>query len=233
MKGISIALLLIVISGCAVSKDGIGPARRSPTAEKVAQTKRQLEDDEQSSRKADSSSATPASAQAQPGIVVVGTAGPLRRIEDKDRAGFFAAYQQVAEKWHPGVPPAMDAATFQGKLGGWASIQTFSIPGIMNTRIRILVPIKVSGDTQFASAAGSFLFGTTGDLVAAVSDGDGLLWLDKVLCHDGTGYHDCSKAFTVGIYDKVTGRELDRERKVKPKGKVVDVSTYTTLARSE
>jgi hypothetical protein len=56
MKGIALVVFVIVASGCAVSKDGIGPAGRPPTAEKVAQTKQQLEHNEQSARDADSSS---------------------------------------------------------------------------------------------------------------------------------------------------------------------------------
>jgi hypothetical protein len=232
MKGILLVVFVIVASGCAVSKDGIGPARRPPTAEKVAQTKRQLYENEQSARDADSSSGAAASDKAQPGILVIGTTGPLRNIEDKDRAGFFAAYQKVAEQWHPGVPPALDAAAFQAKLAGWASIQTFGIPGIMSFRMRMLVPTNVAGNAKFASAAGSFLFGTTGDLVAASSDGDGLLWLQEVLCHDDNTYHECSKDYTMGVFDSITGQELDRERKLKLKGKLVDVSSFRTIEHS-
>jgi hypothetical protein len=228
MKGISLVVLVIVVSGCAVSKDGIGPARSPTTSEKVAQTKQQLELNERTAGNAHSSPGGTASDQAQPGILVIGTTGPLRSIEDKDRAGFFAAYQKAAEQWHPGIPPALDAAAFQAKLAGWASIQTFGIPGIMSMRMRMLVPTTVAGEAKFASAAGSFLFGTTGDLVVANSDGDGLLWLQEVLCHDDNTYHECSRDYTVGVFDHVTGQELDRERKPKPKGRLVNVVTFRT-----
>jgi hypothetical protein len=95
--------------------------------------------------------------------------------------------------------------------------------------MRMLVPTNVAGNAKFASAAGSFLFGTTGDLVVAGSDGDGLLWLQEVLCRDDNKYHECSKAYTVGVFDRITGQELDRERKPKPKGKLADVSTFRTI----
>lgn len=142
MKGSSslVVVFVILASGCAVTKDGIGPAERRPTAEKVAHVKQQLEQNEKSARDADSTSGEAATDKAQPGILVVGTTGPLRSIEDKDRAGFFAAYQKVAEQWHPGVPPGLDAAAFQARLGGWASIQTFGIPGIMSTRNGFALP---------------------------------------------------------------------------------------------
>jgi hypothetical protein len=220
MKRISLVVFAILASGCAVTKDGIGPAHRPPTAEKIA------EDAYSPSREA-------ATNKVQPGILVIGTTGPLRSIEEKDRGGFFAAYQRAAEQWHPGIPPALDTAAFQAKLGGWASIQTFGIPGIMSTRMRMLVPTNVAHDTQFASAAGSFLFGTTGDLVVANSDGDGLLWLQQVLCHDDNSYRECAKEYTIGVFDRVTGQELDRDRKPKLKGRLVDVSTFRTITRPE
>jgi hypothetical protein len=53
------------------------------------------------------------------------------------------------------------------------------------------------------------------------------------MCHDDNTYHDCSKDYTIGVFDRVTGQELDRERKPKPKGKLVDVATFMTITRPE
>jgi hypothetical protein len=115
-------------------------------------------------------------------------------------------------------------------LAGWASIQTFGIPGIGSVRLRMLVPTSVVHETQFASAAGSFLFGTTGDLVVARSDHDGLLWLERVLCRDDNSYHGCAKNYQAGVFDQNSGQALGRDRKPKANGAKVDIITYLKVA---
>jgi hypothetical protein len=200
MKGILAALgCAVIVSGCAVSKDGLGFPQRGK-------------------------------AIAASGLVIIGTTGPLRSVNDKERGEFYRAYAAVAAQTHPNEPPSMSAAGFQEKLAGWASIQTFSIPGIVSSRVRVLVPTSLVHDTRFASAAGSFMFGTTGDLVAARSDADGLVWLERVLCPDDGSYHICAGAYQSGFFDEKTGRELTRQRKPKAHGALIDVSSYVKLS---
>jgi hypothetical protein len=219
MKRISaLVALASVTCGCSVTADGIGPAHHAQDASQVAQLRTQLQENAAS---ADAKETSP-----QPGLIVIGTTGPFRSIEDKDRPGFYAAYVKVSGQWHPGEPPSMDADTFQGMLAGWASIQVSGIPGIMSVRLRMLVPTSVLHETQFSSAAGSFLFGTTGDLVVARTDHDSLLWLERVLCRDDRTYHDCAKSYQLGVYDENTGRALDRDRKPKVNGGAVNLTTY-------
>jgi len=229
-KQVWIGSLVLFLSGCAVTADGIGPARRPPDANKVAQVESQLR---QNAAAADVQPlADGDGAPLIPGIVVVGTTGPLRTILDKDRAGFYAAYLKEAEQWHPGVPTTMSAEEFETTLAGWASIQIAGIPGVANIRLRMLVPATVAHDTRFASAAGSFMFGTTGDLVVARTDRDGLLWLDHVLCPDDGLYHSCARDYQKGVFDQNTGQALDRDRKPKSKGAIVDLTSYKIKRKS-
>ena len=169
-------------------------------------------------------------AAAQPGFLVVGTTGPFRTIDDEHREGFYRAYVRLAAEWHPGEPPALTPAEFQAKLAGWASIQTFGIPLVISSRMRVLVPASAAQDTRFASAAGSFLFGTTGDLVAARSDQDGLLWIDRVLCKSGHSFEACAEKYAPGTFDANTGQSRARQTP-KPDGEWVDVSSYLRLSK--
>jgi hypothetical protein len=219
--------LVLLLSGCAVTADGIGPAHHAPEADKVAHVKDQLQHNAQ----AVPSTAVPAgvSQTLSPGIVVVGTTGPLRTIEDKNREGFYAAYLKAADQWHPGTAAMMNHEEFEGKLAGWASLEIAGIPGIGSMRMRMLVPAGVVHATQFASTAGSFLIGTTGDLVVARSDDDGLLWLDHVLCRDDHGYATCAKDYQKGVFDKNTGQALDRDRKPKTHGVTLDLASLKVM----
>jgi len=204
MRAIVFGLLLApLVAGCAVSKDGVGFASRAPAVQPGA-----------------------------PGILIVGTTGPLRTLDDQQREEFYQAYKAYQAQAHPGEPPSLRPVQFQEKLAGWASIQTAGVPLVGSLRSRALVPASVAHDARFASAAGSFLFGTTADLVAARSDRDGLVWIDRVLCDkaDRT-FESCAEKYQSGVFDEETGRELEGDRKPKANGEWVDVSTYVRLSK--
>jgi hypothetical protein len=211
----------LLASGCTVSKDGIGIASRSPDAVQVEKTREQLVQD---------AASEPQEAPFDPGILIVGRTGPFRPITDAQRDEFYRAYVKFASEWHPAQPPALSGPAFQEKIGGWASIETSSVLG-WHWRTRVLVPAAQVHDTRFASAAGSFMFGTTGDLVAAKGDHDGLVWLDRVLCKSGRSFDTCAEKYQVGVFDENTGREIDRDRKRKPQGEWIDVASYVRLSK--
>jgi hypothetical protein len=210
MKGIVCSLLLMqLVGGCAISKDGVGFASRPHAV--------------------------------QGGVLIVGTTGPLRTLNDAQLEEFYRGYLAAASESRageaspgeasPGGSGVLTAAEFKEKIAGWASIQTFSIPLVMNLRYRVLVPTSVAQDTHFASAAASFVFGASGDLVGARSNRDGLLWIDRVLCKADRSYEACAQKYAIGVFDGNTGRELARDDRPKPDGEWVDTSSYLRLSK--
>jgi hypothetical protein len=210
MKGIVSCLLLApIVVGCATSKDGEGFASKPHAV--------------------------------QGGILIVGTTGPLRTLNDAERDESYRGYVTVASQLHPGdaspgdaspgAAHVLTAAEFKEKIAGWASVQISSVPLVMNLRYRALVPLSVTQNTQFASAAASFVFGAGGDLVAARSDREGLLWIDRVLCKADRSYEACTQKYALGVFDENTGRELGRDYRPKPDGEWVDSSSYVRLSK--
>lgn len=203
MKGIVLGLLLAAaVAGCAVSKDGVGLASSTPTVQPTT-----------------------------PGILIVGRTGPLRTLDEKQRDEAYRAYLTHDSQMRPGEPAPLGPAEFQEKLAGWASIQAFGIPLVGSLRYRVLVPASAAHDAGFASPPGSFLFGATGDLVAARGDRGGLLWIDRVLCKADRTFESCAEKYQPGVFDEDTGRELGRDRKPKANGEWVDVSSYVRLSK--
>jgi hypothetical protein len=180
-------LLVPLVGGCAVSKDGVGFESQHAV---------------------------------QGGVLIVGTTGPLRTLSDAERAELYRRES-----------PALTPAAFKETVAGWASIQTFSVPLVMNLRYRVLVPTTAAQDARFPSAAASVVFGASGDLVAARSDRDGLLWVDRVLCKSGRSYEACSQKYALGVFDENTGRELGHDYKPKRDGESVDISSYLRLSK--
>jgi hypothetical protein len=211
MKGIVSCLLLVpLIGGCATSKDGVGFASLPH--------------------------AVPG------GVLIVGTTGPLRTLDDAERDELYRNYVAVASQSHPGdappgaaanagEPPVLTSAEFKQKIAGWASIQTLSIPLVTKLRYRVLVPATATQDGKFPSAAASFVFGASGDLVAARSERDGSLWIDRVLCKADRSHEACAQKYAVGVFDENTGRELSRDYKPKADGEWVDISSYLRLSK--
>jgi hypothetical protein len=204
MKGIASSLLLApLVVGCAISKDGVGFESQHAV---------------------------------QGGVLIVGTTGPLRTLHDAQRDELYRGYSAAASGPHPGVgplgnSPVLTTAQFKEKIAGWASIQSFSVPLVMNVRYRVLVPTAAAQDVRFPSAAASFVFGGSGDLVAARSDRDGLLWIDRVLCKADRSHESCAQKYAIGVFDENTGRELGRDYKPKRDGEWVDVSSYVRLSK--
>jgi hypothetical protein len=159
----------------------------------------------------------------QSGVLIVGKTGPLRRLDDTERAEAYRGYVAAASEPQapPGASPLLTAAEFKERIAGWATI----------LRYRVLVPTSVAQNTQFAAAAASFVFGAGGDLVAARSDRDGLLWIDRVLCKADRSYEACAQKYAVGVFDEDTGRELGRDYKPKQDGEWVDISSYLRLSK--
>jgi hypothetical protein len=211
--------MVMLLGACTVSKDGLGVAHR-PDPNRPVQIRQQLELNAQAT----------GDAARRPGLLLVGTTGPFRAVDAKDRDSLYAQYLKAADIWHPGQPALMTKEQLSEKLAGWASVQTWGIPGVMSMRARVLVPSDTVKDTQFASAGGSFMFGTTGDLIAARSDDDGIVWLKRVLCKDTAGYGACAQQYRSGFFDANTGQELDKNRKPKPGGARIDTTTYGVAA---
>jgi hypothetical protein len=166
--------------------------------------------------------AAPANAGAvvQPGFLVVGTTGSFRTIDDQHRETFYRAYVHLASERHPGEAAALNPGAFQDKVAGWTSIRTFGIP-LVSRRMPVLVAAAAAQDTRFGS----------GDLVAARSDQDGLVWFDRVLCKAGRSFQACAEKYAPGTFDANTGRELGRDKQQKADGEWVDVSSYVRLSK--
>ena len=104
------------------------------------------------------------------------------------------------------------------------------MPGLFNLRAPVVVRNADLDTIGFASTAGSMLLGTTGDLVAAKSNLDGLVLIDRVLCKDSvTDYRDCAAQYQRGRFDLSSGAELDRSMKPKEDGVHIDTTTFKVL----
>lgn len=234
MNKIAIVLLAVssALAGCAVTRDGVRVGTGgAPSQGQADQVRAQLE----SSAKTHAAKAAAEGAldgDIKPGVIMVGTLGPLREADEETlRKGYKKGYLKGAEMWHPGKPPALSEDDFVAQVRGWTTVETFSIPGVMNSRHPALVPRRFDGD--FASTFGSFMLGTTGDLVVAKTNDDAAYLLTQVLCKgDAPAYRDCAAKYERGRFDANTGDELGSDMKPKNNGVAINTGDYTLRAKA-
>lgn len=154
---------------------------------------------------------------AVPGVLVVGDVGAMNALDGKQLRAMHKAYAAGGS-----------ADDFAARMGGWVSIETFGLAGFVRLERPALVRLADADSVAFASR-GAALFGATGDLVAARSDAEGMLVLDKVLCRQkADDFKTCTARHMRGHFDQA-GVELDGDLQPKRSARRIDPASYALL----
>lgn len=237
MKKILLMLgISVMLGACSVSRDGatIGFST-GPNASQIAKARSEMEQNAVSTtaKKAVNNELTKNS---RGGLVMIGDVGALRQYDHEDAVKSYKTYTKSAANWHPEHTDAfMSEADYVGQVAGWTSVEIYSIPGIISTRVPAQVPFSVLKSIAFPSTLASYFVQKTGDLVVGVSNDDGWVFITKVLCKDsfsqdgGNSYRTCAADYQRGRFDASTGKELDSDLAVKKDGAAIDPVTYKSL----
>lgn len=229
MKKILLCALTLALAGCAVTREGVRVSGGPGGQANVDKLRGQLVKNTQSTVAKKTVEGVLAT-DVRAGIIMVGVVGPLRTLDAKQLSKGYETYAKTAEQWHPGKAPTMSEPDFMSQIGGWSTVETFSIPGVMKTAQQVLVRNSNMATIGYPSTVGSFVAGSTGDLVAAQSNEDGVLIIDKVLCKDASpDYRVCARQFSKGRFDLTSGEELGRDMKPKDGGIRIDPATYQLM----
>lgn len=162
-------------------------------------------------------------------VIVVGEAAVLSPMAPAQRQVFYQEYAKAAAQRVPGRHLDLDEKRFVAEIGGWSTIETYGVAGLLRFEQPAAVRAADIGRIRFASVVGNLLLGATGDLVAARSNTDGLLVIERVLCREGEPDRSaCAQRYAKGQFDG-RGAELDSDLKVKPGGRRIDPVNYALL----
>ncbi|MBA5686346.1 hypothetical protein [Rugamonas apoptosis] len=232
-----IATATLALSACSTTRgpgeDGYRLPGSGPTSnEEFEKMKGHLEQNAKSSTvKAVAEGAV--ASTVRPSVITVGNVGSLREVSAEDIPEFYRkSYVVSAEKWHPGVAPAMTEADLIKELAGYTGITTWNIPGFVSRRTTAAVRKADVALVDFPGKFSASFWGTTGDLVAARSNEDGLFFVTSVLCKESASdYSKCADQFVRGNFDGNTGVELERDLSQKSDGSRIDVTTYKAIPK--
>jgi hypothetical protein len=229
MKKITYAVAIaIALSGCAASRDGIRVGT-GPSDSDIARVRNQISENAQKSaaKKAAAEALTP---ETKPGIIVIGETGVLHELDPAKSKRNYKEFADIAEKWHSGQPPYWSEEDYSARIGGWTTLEIYSIPGIIALKLPAAVPKDQLSRINFASVAGAWLMNSTKDLVASRSTDDGISVIERVLCASSSDdYKACAAQYLRGQFDAVSGAELDRNAKIKADGARIDTATYKKI----
>ena len=228
MNKLVVAILaLVALSGCA-TKEGISLPTSKPTQDDVSDFNRR--------NAPAASTTTPRAAQTKdtvktssipevtgPRLIVVGNARALTVFDEVTLNQRYDNYlKQLGVK-----SPAFTREWYLATSAGQTSAKYSGVTGIYTRFYRAEVPKDLVRQMSFASAFGTFMAGTSADLVAVqVLPGYGA-WVTHVLCSENDpAYSTCEAQYRQGIYQSSDGREVDNTLKLVESGAIIDPSTF-------
>lgn len=220
-------LALAVLTGCA-TKEGISLPTSKPTQDDVSEFNR---------RNAQAATAAKPSATLAKDVVktsfipevsgsrliVVGNAMALTVFDEATLNQRFDNYL----KQLGGKTPAFTREWYLATSAGQTSAKYSGVTGIYTRFYRAEIPKDLVRQIGFASAFGTFMAGTSADLVGVqVLPGYGA-WVTHVLCSEkDPAYSACEAQYRQGIYQSSDGREVDNTLKLVEGGGVIDPTTF-------
>lgn len=223
----SIALAVALV-GCAASRDGVRLGI-GPSDSDIVRIKNQIADNAQKSvvKRAVAAAVTPDS---KPGILIIGETGVLHELDAGRSNKNYKEFTDIAEKWHPGRTAYWDEEEYHRRIGGWTTLEIYSIPGVIALKLPSAVPRGQISSINFASTAGAWLINSTKDLALARSNDDGISVIESVLCSSSRDdFEKCSGQYVRGQFDALSGAELDRSAKIKPDGARIDTTSFKRI----
>ena len=204
-------ILLVFFAGCVTSE---GVSFSKPTF--------CLDSDKEAEAPASANSAVLAK-----NAIVIGRVTVFRAFTADNVAKGYREYSKCAGD----TVPHLSAVDFSQGIAGWTGIQVANW-GFAGRTGRTLVPTRLAGRLNYTNAFLSSFGGRAMDLVASHGNEDGVLVIEEVLCGMENGrdsYLECAEQFELGVFDRLTGRQLTYKGFLKKNGILLDTETYRPI----
>lgn len=219
----ALASAVLLLTGCTMYAEGQGFAHKSDE-----------EDWQEIRANLSTSSALPETelategADSVLGAIAVGRVGPFRSFADEDN--FEKAYRfHVRKLTELGLEDKVLSREELHELAvGWTTVTFQDYFYFFFDMVVAYVPHEMAGDIDYPSKAGTVFFGTREDMVVARLTVAEPYWVvSERLCELEKGFHLCADRHPKGLYDAVTGRQLNRKYALKTRGRTIDTNSLT------
>lgn len=158
-------------------------------------------------------------------LIIIGNVMALTAFNVDDLNRRYDVYEDRMRK--ASAQPAFSRSWYQERAPGEVAVKISGVPGFYSRFYKAEVPKDLVSKISFASGVGSFMVGSSADLVAAEIFPTHGIWVTRILCSEKqTDFADCEANFQRGLYQAVDGREINEQFQVKEVGATIDLSTY-------
>lgn len=161
-------------------------------------------------------------------LIIVGNAMALTVFDEATLNQRYDNYlKQIGAK-----TPTFTREWYLATGSGETSVKFSGVTGIYTRFYRTEIPKDLTRQISFASAFGTFMAGTSADLVVAqILPGYGTS-ITHVLCSEkDASYAACEDQYRRGIYQSSDGREVDTTLKLVDGGGAIDPATFRSADR--
>ena len=123
--------------------------------------------------------------------------------------------------------PNFSREWYSATSAGETSVKFSGVTGLYSRFYRAEVPNDIAKSINFSSSFGTFMVGSSGDLVAAQISPRTGTWVTHVLCSEkDPAFSACESQYKVGVYQGVDGRQIDDKLQVVTGGTQIDTVTF-------
>lgn len=160
-----------------------------------------------------------------PRMIIIGNVMALTVFDDAALGSRYDNYLKPIQA--RGATPGFTREWYLATSAGETAVKFSGVTGIYSRFFKAEIPKDLIRQISFASAFGTFMAGTSGDLVAAERSAKNGTWVTRLLCSEKSkDYGTCEAQFARGIYQAVDGREIDDKLQLVASGQTIDPSTY-------
>ena len=160
---------------------------------------------------------------------MVGATSAFRRYSDKDYARAYKSYTSFVSRWEDGIESLTSAEEFRAEFSGYTKLRLWRVFGVASDYQAALVPTPFVDQVEFASKANTFLWQAAEDLVAAETNHDGVIVITAVLCDRDSEFTTCRKSYRTGLFDAVTGLQVNGRLENKARAVRIDLNSYKVI----
>lgn len=249
MKFFSIAVISlgILISGCAVTKDGVripigqGPTKadandfmkrndmQSPAAQSTANGSQTIVKEagkeiiKSTAKQIIQESANELKGKAK--LVIIGNVMAFNEFSSKDLEARYDLYEKNM-KAHK-LPVKFSKEWYVTNVVGSVNVKFGGVPGVYSQMYMAELDKRMKDEINFPSSFGTFMFGVSSDLVVAEEDGEKGLRVTSVLCSEKkSDFNECSSKYSKGMFQGKDGLEIGTNLRIKDNGAKIDTVTY-------
>ncbi len=158
-----------------------------------------------------------------PRVIIIGNVMSLHKFDEKISNQRYDNYlKKIGD-----AKPAFTREWYVNRTIGSVAVKTNGIPGLYSHFYNAEVPKDLGEKMSFASAFGTFMAGTSADLVAAEIAPPIGTWVTRILCSEKQpDFSACEDKYQRGLYQSIDGKEVDEKLKIKDDGVQIDLVTY-------